>query len=1111
MAEPPRRGREDEPGRRPPPIALSLEAATTYRLGDPIDVTFSIRNSGSTPYQVLAWDLPLDGEVTDFLALERNGERVRFDGRHVKRGEPVESDYVLLEPDETIVQTVDISESYPIQAPGTYKATLKVTIFDAFPVPDAAKRGPRLRSSHEPFRPPPATVEFDVVPHGEPRETKGQAVRASLQQAKGQPQAKSAKAKAPAFVGGTQQQRDDTVIAHSNAQYYAALSISQLASTPGASNSLYDDWFGTFDQARYDKVSGHYASINTLLETEDVTYDFNGASCQPSYFAYTYSGSRTVWLCAQYLSAPQIGTDCKFGTLIHEWSHAVADTDDHAYGETNAGNLADTDPDKATDNADNHEYFSERLAQSDFGKSFTFITDRSQFGRDEVDALLANASPAVVEKAFYVHADGFWPDKLGITAGSLGSSPAVKPTLSVSPAVNGMTVEVATLEAEDPALPIAPQRFTWVLRVKFTSNAGFPAVANAETFVTITATLGTLTASGQIRLVKEASPFELDGATSWLSTDARVFQIKENESRFGATMGSTPAAASTFIKAVISNLDSGNTGGETFDASISTDQQLSALELSGSVGGKKVFNFAVAKVHYVGTVPISNVRAFFRLFPVSTTSTTFAGGTTYRRASQGGDVIATLGLSGAGDVVSIPCFAESRVDSSTSALTAQKDPANVKATMAASPPGGETIAYFGAWLDINQTAPQFPSQPSPADGPWSSGRKSVLELVKNAHQCLVAEISYDADPIKDGATPGGSDKLAQRNLAIVASANPGDPASHQIPNVFELWPAAGENHETVRPDELLIDWGNVPEGTSATVYIPEIDAAQIVKLANVPGRSAGIEQVDGQTISLRTGGISYVPLPPGAKFGLTGLLTVDLPETVKKGEVYTVVIRQVTDAFPRSVEKPPDLRKDDEGAIVRDDERPTSEARAAVARPRRWRRIAGSYQITIPVRTAGVLLADETRLLAVLRWILESTPKQDRWYPVFSRYVGLVADRVRGFGGDPDRVEPSPDGGPWDRGEGGENDPGLPGDRGPTRRFEGKIAAILYDCHGDFEGFVLDECGRERGFVATERRIEELVRWAWRDRITVSVRTRGEDLRRPVSITFLHRPGSAEN
>ena len=775
-----RRGGQDRP-----PIEATLTAAPTYRLGQAIELTFAIRNSSNTPYQVLAWETPLEDQVTNFLTVERDGRVLRYDGRHVKRGDPVEQDYVVLGPNETITRQVDISRSYPIDAPGVYRATLKVRLFDAFPLAGPAKQGPRLRAQHEPHDLPPVTVQFTVVPDGQAKQTDGQVARAAEKQAG--PQAK-AKAKDPGFNGGTTAQQDDTRIAHANAQYFAALAAQQLAATPGNTNALYTDWYGAFDQGRYDTVTDHYGDISKVLETESVTYDFNGPQCQPSYFAYTYPGSRTVYLCAQYLSAAQIGTDCKFGTLVHEWSHAVSDTDDYVYGETGAGNLANTDPGKAIDNADNHEYFTEHLAtDSDFGKTLTLITDRSQFGRDEVDALLAAASPASIESAFYVHADGFWPDKLGITSTTLGSAPSVKPALALNPAIAGMTVEVASLQAEDTALPVSPQRFTWVLRVRFTSSAGFPNVANTEQLVTLTATLAGLTASAQIRLVKEGSPYELDGPVSWLSTDVRVFQLRAGDSRFGAAVGSTPAAASTYIKQVIANLQSGNSGGQTFE-SIATDAQTSALELAQQVNGTNVFNFAVAKVRYVGTLAISNVRAFFRLFPVSTTSTDFSSGTSYRRATQGSTSIPLLGLSAAGDIISIPCFADPRVNSATTAITAQTDPANVKPTMAASPPGGETVAYFGAWLDINQTQAQFPTKPAPADGPWSSGRKTVQELIKNAHQCLVAEIAYDPDPIAAGATPGGSDKLAQRNLSIVSSANPGDEASHRIPNVFELWP-----------------------------------------------------------------------------------------------------------------------------------------------------------------------------------------------------------------------------------------------------------------------------------------------------------------------------------
>jgi peptidyl-Lys metalloendopeptidase len=55
------------------------------------------------------------------------------------------------------------------------------------------------------------------------------------------------------------------------------------------------------------------------------------------------------------------GTDSKGGTLVHEMSHftVVAGTDDWAYGQAAAGALAGSNPDRAIDNADSHEYFGE--------------------------------------------------------------------------------------------------------------------------------------------------------------------------------------------------------------------------------------------------------------------------------------------------------------------------------------------------------------------------------------------------------------------------------------------------------------------------------------------------------------------------------------------------------------------------------------------------------------------------------------------------------------------------------------------------------------------------------------------------------------------------------
>lgn len=611
----------------------------------------------------------------------------------------------------------------------------------------------------------------------------------------------------------------------------------------------------------------------------------------------------------------------------------------------------------------------------------TIVLDRSTFGKDEIDALLTLGSPANVDAAFYVIADGFRPSDLGITAATLSGTPNVTPNVTLTPSVPGMSVTATACVANDPTLGGGIDRFTWVYQVSFTGTGGFPAAVGGVLPVTVSASLTRVSApvcganaSAVMQLIHEPNPYELDGPVSWLSTDLRVFQINGGASKFNATMGSDPNA---FIQQVITNLNSGATGGQTFENDISLDENTSRLELSESVGGTPVFNFAVAKVRYRAlSSDATNVRVFFRLFPVSTTSTAYDQSTSYRRGGMSGVTIAKLGIQG-GEVSTIPCFALPRVDTATQSMDAQTDTPNVR-TIVHNAGGQEVSAYFGCWLDINQPSQlRFPLHPSPLDGPYASGRQSVQSLIRNAHQCLVAEIAFDPDPVSNGATPGSSDKLAQRNLSIVESDNPGSAASHSIPNAFEMRPTTPQKIPGARPDELLIDWSTLPAGSQATFFLPGM-AANILRLANESYVAHHLTAADADTLKCPATGLTYLPIPTGTGANIPGLLTVDLPSNVRKGQAFKVVVRQISDAARFVI-----------GSDV------TSHAATAGFR---WRHVLGSFQVSIPVRTADVLLAAETRLLTTLRAIGQTIPKENRWSRVFQAYVSQVAARVKALG-----------------------------------------------------------------------------------------------------------------
>ena len=162
------------------------------------------------------------------------------------------------------------------------------------------------------------------------------------------------------MVGGaTAEQEAETRAAHFNAITHAALAEGELREHKA--DALYGTWFGAEDEARYDTVTRHYGEIGTVLVNEQVTYDFSGEECEPGIFAFTFDGSRTVWLCELYFPAEETGSDTKFGVLIHEWSHAISETDDFAGGEAACQELAENNPGQAVENGDNHEYFAENL------------------------------------------------------------------------------------------------------------------------------------------------------------------------------------------------------------------------------------------------------------------------------------------------------------------------------------------------------------------------------------------------------------------------------------------------------------------------------------------------------------------------------------------------------------------------------------------------------------------------------------------------------------------------------------------------------------------------------------------------------------------------------
>jgi len=332
-----------------------------FKSGEEKTVEFELTNRGNQDVHVLTWYTPLEGLWSDCLAVMRDGQRVPYDGPLAKRGEPTDRDYVLVPAGQTVSNRVALQRAYDVSVPGQYDVALDTEVQDfvtdepgtplnaKLAVSERATTKQALRGSE---------IHFVVEPGGGYLPTEGDSAR-SFEKAKKKDDAgaaeveKKAGPKTPELIGGDAPRQAATKQAHIDGYNLVVAALAELGN-----NAQYIDWFGTHTASRLQIVKDHYTQVRDAMQTKTFTYDLTSTGCGSSVYAYTYKGTTTVWMCDLFWEAPAVGTDSKAGTVVHELTHAVAGTDDITYGQTKCRQLAIDNPDRAVQNADNHEYHS---------------------------------------------------------------------------------------------------------------------------------------------------------------------------------------------------------------------------------------------------------------------------------------------------------------------------------------------------------------------------------------------------------------------------------------------------------------------------------------------------------------------------------------------------------------------------------------------------------------------------------------------------------------------------------------------------------------------------------------------------------------------------------
>lgn len=647
-------------------------------------------------------------------------------------------------------------------------------------------------------------------------------------------------------------------------------------------------------------------------------------------------------------------------------------------------------------------------------KDAFFIQDWSVFDQAGV-TVNPSASPA-----FSLVVDGFTPAELGV-----GTASPVVPSFTFSPGVTEISAPQLVSGPTPngtPTIPGGPQRFTYVYALNFTGTADFPTPPTETKTIQLNATIQGVSAFCTFELTDQSAPYMVPGSTTWLSNDIRVFQAgPDNPPPWAGPLGlivpnsgNPTNDATRYIQSVLASLASNPSAFDGIPAGETASELFNAQFAPGANPPSPIYDFAVARVWYQDPgEQAQSVRAFFRAFPALSISTAYEPAT-YARWSDGvefGHTVPLLGSQTVGgqDYVTIPFFAEPRVDATTVSMDTQTDAPNIQ-TIPAVTGSAPSTTFFGCWLDINQPEQTpFPANPVGA-GPFTGPTVSILSMLGSLHQCLTVEIAFDPVPIPLGATPGSSGMLGQRNLAIGPVVNPGHPASRAVSTPFELRSTPVELDAGARPDELMINWGEVPEGSEATLYLPGVQAREMIEEAQSLYGLVALTLDDPHTLRFAARGITYLPIPKHGGANLAGLLTLELPYGIKKGQAFMVIAQQVASA-------------PEPNALARDEGGPRAPTRT---RPQP-RKVIGGFQLGVPVMDKSEILPTEERSLALARWIELNSVHSEAWRQVLARHVAHTAARVDALGGEEWRIPPSAGGlTPFRRGPASPTRPGPP-------------------------------------------------------------------------------------
>lgn len=103
-------------------LITEMTLPSTVKAGDPIVVTFTVKNPGNKDQQFLKWQTPFEGFLNDYLDIrDQAGQLIEYHGPMVKRMVPPPAEsFVTVGAGQQQIGSADLTKVYHIKLPGTY-------------------------------------------------------------------------------------------------------------------------------------------------------------------------------------------------------------------------------------------------------------------------------------------------------------------------------------------------------------------------------------------------------------------------------------------------------------------------------------------------------------------------------------------------------------------------------------------------------------------------------------------------------------------------------------------------------------------------------------------------------------------------------------------------------------------------------------------------------------------------------------------------------------------------------------------------------------------------------------------------------------------------------